>query len=401
MANDFQYVVKQHYANAVQERLEKNLTAMELAEMIDIPNGTTKNLPLIQMRSTGDYTKYTDQTITDVATSNDQIVIDTTPMVNFAIDDLDEEDNYINIKPEVIADASYQIKKRIDGDFFAQAMNAKWKFDANGFGVNAGTLSPITLVTGSSQNISSTFGGAKAGLVSVGGNGSAANLVVDPFTINSLNTVGLEQGYKVADEAYTRGFKGGFGGMKVYEAGNLYGSTVFDLATEPTAGDYFYIQGVKFTFVANGTAAAAGEISVSGTAATTVDIIVTAINGTGTPWASTYIELSSEDRARLEGVTATDGTTSITITSKGGQLTATSSMTAAANDFQAQVVNCVVMEKGAIKMALRNSVKVASARETKNLVTNYFIYARYGLKVTTRSKERMVVVPVVSKAAEA
>ena len=158
MSNDLQYVVKQHYANAVQERLEKNLVAMELAEMIDIPNGTTKNLPLIQMRSTGDYTKYTNQTIEDVKTSNDQIVIDTTPMVNFAIDDLDEDDNYINVKPEVIADASYQIKRRIDGDFFAQAMNAKWKFDANGFGVNAGTLSPITLVTGSSQNISATFG---------------------------------------------------------------------------------------------------------------------------------------------------------------------------------------------------------------------------------------------------
>jgi len=66
------------------------------------------------MRSTGNYTKYTAQTIADVDTSNDQIIIDTNPMVNFALDDLDEDDNYINIKPEIIADASYQIKKRID-----------------------------------------------------------------------------------------------------------------------------------------------------------------------------------------------------------------------------------------------------------------------------------------------
>jgi hypothetical protein len=35
-------------------------------------------------------------------------------MVNFAIDELDEEDNYINLKPEVIDNASYQIKKRMD-----------------------------------------------------------------------------------------------------------------------------------------------------------------------------------------------------------------------------------------------------------------------------------------------
>jgi len=38
MANDLQYVVKQHYANAVQDRLEKSLVAMDLAGMIDIPN---------------------------------------------------------------------------------------------------------------------------------------------------------------------------------------------------------------------------------------------------------------------------------------------------------------------------------------------------------------------------
>jgi len=38
--------------------------------------------------------------------------------------------------------------------------------------------------------------------------------------------------------------------MKAYEVSNLYGSTSFAMATEPTADDYFYIQGVKFTFKA-------------------------------------------------------------------------------------------------------------------------------------------------------
>ena len=47
------------------------------------------------------YTKYTNQTIQDVTTGNDQIVINTTPMVTFIIDDIDEGDNYIDVKPEV------------------------------------------------------------------------------------------------------------------------------------------------------------------------------------------------------------------------------------------------------------------------------------------------------------
>lgn len=396
MANDYQYVVKVHYAEAVQENINKTLIAMDLAGMIDIPNGTTKNLPLIQMRSTWDYTKYTAQTITDVDTSNDQIVINTTPMVNFAMDDLDEDDNYINIKPDVISDASYAIKKRIDGDFFAQVLNAKWKYDTAGFGVNAWTLTPITLAAGSSQNVSSTFGNAKAGLTNTGVNADKLALVVDSFTSVTLGTLGLEQGYNIADVSYTRGFQGMFGGMSTYEASTLYGSTTLDLATNPTATDYVYIQGVKFTFVAS--PAAAGDVDIGSDADESATNLVAAVNGT-TPWTK-YVELSSDDRARIEWVTATDGSDLVTFISKWGAILATSSMTAAANDFQAQVINTCIMEKWAIKMALRPSVSVKSAREPLKLVTNYFIYARYGLKTTTRGAEKMCVIPLVSAAAE-
>jgi hypothetical protein len=159
------------------------------------------------MRSTGDYTKYTDQTISPVDTGSEQITINTTPMVNFAIDPIDEQDNYINIKPEVVADASYKLKERLDGDFFNQALNAKWKYDANGFGRNAGTLTPIALVTGASQNYSSTFANAKAGLASTGVNGNNLMLGVDPFVPAGLMTVGMETLGTVASESFERGFK--------------------------------------------------------------------------------------------------------------------------------------------------------------------------------------------------
>lgn len=399
MANDLQYVVKLHYAEATQETLEKELTAMDLAGMIDIPNGTTKNLPLVKMRSTSNYTKYTNQNISDVNTGNDQIVIDTTPMVTFPIDQIDEQDDYINIKPEVISDASYQIKKRIDGDFFAQVLNAKWKYDANGFGLNTGTLSPITLTTGASQNISTVFGKAKANLTTLGVNAGKLALCVDDIVIADLTTVGLETNVVgVADISYTRGFQGKYLGMPTYGVSTLSGSTTLDLATNPTAGDFIVIQGVVFT--ARAVPALPGEFDIGADANATAANIILAVNGTGTPGATTYIALDDDDRARLEGVTATDGTDLITFVSKGGAMSASSSMTAAANDFQAQVLNCAIMEKGAIKMALRNMVKVDSRDEPLKLVTNYFIYARYGLKVTTRSKEKIVRIPVVSQAAE-
>lgn len=399
MANSLTDVVKLHYAEATQENLEKTLTAMDLAGMIDIPNGTTKNLPYVQMRATSNYTKYTNQTIQDVTTGNDTIVINTTPMVTFAMDVIDEGDDYIDVKPEVIQDASYQIKKRIDGDFFAQVTNAKWKYDANGFGRNTGTLSPITLTTGASQNISTVFGKAKAGLTNNGANGSKLALCIDDFISADLTTLGMETNVSgVADVSYTRGFQGRFGGMDAYSVSMLSSSVVFDLATQPTDGDTITIQGVTFTFKTT-LGSTAGNVLIGASADTASINLVALLNAPGTTTAQ-GVALSSDDQAILEAISAVDGTNLLTISSKNGALMASTSMTNASNDLQAQVVNACIMEKGSIKMAIRNGVKVDSRDEPLKLVTNYFIYARYWLKVTTRSKERMVIIPLISQAAE-
>lgn len=399
MANTFTSVVKQHWANALQDNLEKTLVAMELAEMHDIANGTTKNLPRVSFQPTVDYTKYTSVTFQDVTTSNDQLVINTTPMVPFNIDALDVEDNYINMTPEIIRNAGYKLKERIDGDFLAEILNATWKYDNSGVGVNTGTLTPVALVTGASQNISTVFGNAKAALTNSGANADNLALVVDSFTLVSLNTLGLETGFKVADEAYTRGFRGMFGGMPVYEASNLTSTTTLDLATNPSDTDYIYIQGVKFTFVTTlGTTA--GNVLIGVSADASAQNLVAAVNGAAGA-GTTYVALSADDRAKLSWVTATDGTDLVTFASKRGALLASSAMTAAANDFRAQAINCAIMEKGAVKMALRDSVKIKEVEATDTLVTNFMVYARYGLKTPQSGKDRMIRISIQSAAAEA
>lgn len=399
MSNTFTSVVKQHWADALQDNLEKSLVAMEIADMVDIANGTTKNLPRVSFQASTDYTKYTDVTFKDITTANDQLVINTTPMIPFNIDDLDVEDNYINITPEVIRNAGYKLKERIDGDVLAEVLNAKWKYDNAGIGINTGTLTPVALVTGASQNISTIFGNAKAALTNSWANADRLCLVVDSFTLVALTTLGLQTYGDVASEAYRRGFRGTFGWMKVYEASNLTSTTTLDLATNPTAGDYIYIQGVKFTFVSS-VGTTAGNVLIGVSADATAQNLVAAVNGAAGA-GTTYVELSADDRATLSGVTATDGTDLVTFSSKRGALLASSSMTAAANDFQAQALNCVITEKGAIKMALRDSVKIKSVEQTANLVTNFMVYARYGIKTPQMWKERMCRVVIQSAAAEA
>lgn len=400
MANDLQYLVRQHYQEGTEDQLFKTLTAFDLAGMVEIPDGTTKNLPYIQMISTGNYTKYTNQTLKDVKTGNDQIVINTTPMVSFGLDDIDIDEDYIKSSSEVTDNASYQIKRRIDGDFFSQVSNAKWKYDANGFGRNTTltSLSPITLATGASQNISTTYGKAKAGLTNTGANAGNLVLCVDDFAIADLTTLGMETNVQgVADVSYTRGFGGMFGGMKTYGVSTLYATTTLDLATNPTAGDYVDIQGVRFTF-ASPVGTTAGNVLIGADADASAQNLVAAINGAAGA-GTTYVELSSQDRALLEGVTATDGTDLVTFVSKNGAILAQSSMTNASNDFRVQTIYHVIMEKGAVKMAYKG-VKAESAREPLKLVTNFHIYSRYGFKTPELSKAKICVIPVVSLAAE-
>lgn len=398
VTNDNAAVIKKHYANDVEDQLRLTLTAMDFAEMVDIPNGTTKQIPRIDMRSTGNYTKYTDQTIAPINTQSEDIVINTTPMVNFAMDPIDEDDNYIPLTPKVREDATYAIKARLDGAFFNEVLNAKWKYDANGFGVNAWTLSPITLVTGASQNYSSTFGNAKAGLISTWVNASNLKLAVDPFVPVWLMTVWMEVNGTVASESYSRGFKWSFGWLSVYESSTLTYTTIFDCATNPTAWDFIYIKWVKFT--ARAVPSLPGEFDIGADSDATAINIILAINGTWTPWATTYIEVSWDDRARLEWTTAVAWTNLITITSLRGALFASSSMTNASNDFQAQVKNAILMEKWAILLALRG-IKITERQESKNLATNHFIYARYGLKTTTRGSEKMCRIALTDIWAEA
>lgn len=186
--------------------------------------------------------------------------------------------------------------------------------------------------------------------------------------------------------------------MAVYEASNLTSTTTLDLATNPSDGDYVYIQGVKFTFKTSlGTTA--GNILIGASADASCQNLVAAVNGAAGA-GSTYVEVSADDRAKLSGITATDGTDLATFSSKRGAILASSNMTNASNDFQAQAVNCAIMEKGAIKMSLRDSVKIKEVEQASNLVTNYLVYSRYGLKTPQSGKERMIRIAIQSVAAE-
>lgn len=403
MSNAFNSVVRQHWEKGIQAVLEKSLVAMDLGTMKIIPDGTTLNIPRLAFQSTQTYTKYTDLTFADLTTASDTLTLNTNAVVTFSMDDLDEEDNYINITPEAIRQGGVKLKERLDGDFLNQVLNANFVYDNGGLRANTGTITPIALATGASQNLSLVFGNSRASLSNAGANINRLALVVDAFIMNTINTLGLETGFQVADEAFenmvARGYQGRFLGMDVYVAGCLTASRVFDMATQPTAGDTIQINGQTFT-AASPIGTTAGNYLICADVDATRVNLAALLNNPGT---TTATGVAVTDPSRFDGVTATDspGGDTLTVVSKRGTLVASSTMTAAANDWAAETLNCAIMEKGAIWMALRDNLKVRDAREPKKLVTNYTVLTRYGIVTPNAGKERMVRVCIQSASAEA
>ena len=401
MANTFTSVVRQHWELALQRNLEKHLVAMDLATMKVIADGTVLNIPRMAFQSVGSYTKYTNVTIGSLTTANDTLTIDTTSMITFPMDKIDVGDNYINVIPKATANAGYKLRQQIDGNFLAQYSNASNIYNVNGLNGAAGA--PVVLSTGASQNISEVFGNSQAKLINDGADINNICLVVDSFVLNVINTLGLENGYQVADEAYRtkaqRGYKGQFLGMDVYLATDLSCSVVLDMATQPTAGDTISILGQTFT-AASPIGTTAGNFLIGADVDATRVNLAAAINAAGTTTA-THVAVTDPSKF-LNFVSATDSPSgdTLTIVSKTGRMFPSSVMTNASNDFQAETIHCIMMEKGSIWMALRNNVTIDERDEPLSLVTNYFIYTRFGITTPQEGKDRMVDLQIQSKSAE-
>jgi len=390
MANSISAVKHQKYAKKTQALLEEKLIAMELANMTltaDMPNGNTLNYQRPTYLNVSDYTKYNNATDQDITYTNEQLVINKTPIISFVMDySEDKPESAYDIAAQDAEKSAFRIRQDIEGNFFNEYSNA----DIVPF------ASSVVLST---SNVVSTYGQAFAELSNEGVDDSNIALVVDPYQFNMIGQGAIGNTFNVSDESYKRGYKGEFQGMQLYVARNLTATVDLAVATNPTANDTVTINGVVFTFVAS--PAAAGDVDIAGSAAASVDNLVLAINGEGTPGSSTYIEVSAKDRAKLSGLTAVDNTTSIALTSKRGYRVVSSDLDDASDKFGVVTIHNIAMEKGAIHMVLRSTVNTEEQQVPGQLTKRYLTWSRYGIKTFSEGAERMADIAIAAQAAEA
>ena len=398
ITSNFTAAVKQHWADMFQENLEKGLVGMQIVKEENIPNGTTKNLPYINYQKPVSYTKYTAVTSVPTITGNDTLVITDTPMVPFEIDQIDIDDNYLDVTPELISEAGYMLRSEVDGAIMNQGLQANNFYNNDGLNVNvAGAPVALSLSSGVGY-IPTVVGTPKARLKAAGVDPNEMFLVIDSEMVEQIEDLKIEKGFATSDAALvgTAGYRGNFKGIRTLESNNLTAVRTLAMATNPTAGDTVTFLGNVFTYVASiGTTP--GNILIGANVAATRANTIAAFNGAAGA-GTTYVAIA--DQSTLAGVVASSGTNAIVFTSYRGRTYASSNLTATSDKFGAETVYAFITAKGAIRLALRDSVQIKQDSDPDSLVYKFKVWSRFGLKTPTRGKAKMCYLAIQGAAAE-
>lgn len=389
MSNDIQYFKKQKYLNTIEENLHMGLIMNDIAEDVSSSyggNGDTLNLPSVAYMQTVNYTPYNTVTFKDIKSGNSQLVLDKFPMVPFQYDKIDEQLDSYDVLGRADTDSAYKLKQKMESDFFGEYANARF-----------GNTTPVALT---SSNTFSTFATALSTLSSLGIKGNDMFIAADAYMIQKMGENAISSTFTLSDYSFERGYTGKMlAKAPVYQADCLSGRTVFQLATNPTAGDTFTWKSLTFTFV-DPIGTTAGNILIGAAATNTRDNVVAALtNGSGS--GTTYVAFSQDLQDLLYGTSATNTGNTVVITCTSGYFPFSSTMTNASNDFDAYVSHALVGQRGAIKVAFRNGLQYDMTPTSNSLVKNYFIYGIWGLKTTAQGAKRLYDLEIESQAAEA
>jgi len=385
MANSFSALAPVNFMPMVQVYLNARLVAKPLCrtEFKDkLRSGQTIDWPYITDLRVQTYTPGTDLTIDAQTAASNTMAISDSRAATFTLDPNQQaqaEDK--SVQAELADQAAYRIASDIDQKVLSTAATAATAANT----ITGGVLAAGTLY--------SQFTSGMAILQRNAALNNTAFAVVDPETVALLAQVEVANGFNLADSALKNGFVGpSHAGFNVYSSNNLPTTVTLGMATIPTDTDTTTVFGVLWTWVANAAAAAAGDISIGANVAAARVNWVNAINGTGTPGASTYIDVSVEDRRILQnaGASAATFVGANSVLTGFGKISASETLTAAADGFTAETGSMLMGVQNAMSLGMQIMPEMYVGKEPKRPESNYIIHTLFGRKVFERDIPRLV-----------
>ena len=381
MANTISVLNPANWRPIVQDFLNNILVATKIANTevrAELADGDTVNFPQMSDLRVQSYTQGTDLTIDALNASQSALSVDQSKAVTMAIDPVQERQAKAKYAMNMAKQAAFRLANQIDKKLL-------------GVGV-AGANNTIVGGTPTSSTMYSLFTSARAQLFRNNATDGSLWAVLDAARVALLAQTFVANGFVLADNFLKNSFSGMAHGFEVYTSNNLPSSVGLTVSVLPTAGDTFTVYGVTFTFVATGTATNPGEISLGANIGATQPTIVTAINGTGTPGVSTYIDVSTDDRRILQNNDVLSSTFSgdVTTITAVGLIAGSETFTSGSNVFGTETTQMLFGRQGAISLGMQMEPNLYIKDEPKQLARNYITHTLFGAKVFSRDAFRLV-----------
>lgn len=362
-------------------RLQSNLTQGESVARFIL------DLSQVRVRT---ITPHVDRTIDPVTNSKELLQITEYKGASFPISQWEKTlQGDPELGTKIGREVAIKVQTYLDADILTEVRNASNTFDTGDLSGIASNGTPIVLTT---ANVPKFVTRPKAKLGSNQVRGKKMAWVIDDYALATINEHQLGRDTDMGDNTYKNGMSGTIVKSDVYVSDNLTGEAVLSMATQVTADDTVVVGGVTFTFKAS--PASAGHVDIGANVDETRANLAAAING-GAGAGSDYIEVSSADRATLDGlrITATNDDTANTLTLVGigsGRLVLSETLTNGSDEFTKNFIHAFYGVVGAIDVVVQKEVNMFMTQEPKQDTKNIFNDLIYGVKTFADGARKML-----------
>lgn len=205
----------------MQENLYKELVALKVADVklkSKLTHGLRVHFPMFGSLSATAYIKGTDVTVQALDSTDEYLDVDQQWESSFYLDTIDKRQNLYSAMEAGVREATDSIRQQIEGDFFAEVLNANDTVDAG----DMSTGSDGDAIALTTTNVIEAFSVSRKKLLdnNVKDNGDFI-AVVTPAVASVIEQKAVASGFNVADSAFKNGYAGDFMGFKIYISNNL------------------------------------------------------------------------------------------------------------------------------------------------------------------------------------
>ena len=395
-------VFKEQFDNAYQAVFDKVLVAMEIANTRlekQLTYGASVKrvkyaLAPIRVRN---ITMGVNRTIDQLNDSGETLLVNKNKGSDFHISKKEMiQAGPLNPAETIGAEVAKKLSRYIDADVFAEVKNALQKFDAGDLTTMSSSGTPVTLST---TNVPQLLSQGRAKLRRGNQDLTSLALVLDSYGGSIIEQYVMSKNIDLAAAEFKNGYAGPVGGADLYLSENLLGEAVITMASNPTNGQTFSLNGYIYTFVTSLGTTPGNVLIEAGVDATRDNLISAFHQDTATtkyvPWTDADPNYDQSNWVDLQIAGVDDDTAdTITITGTGsGRLVfgGTATYTVTKN-----LVHAYYGKKGAIDVVIQDLAEMEMVDDPYQRAKIVRADAIYGIKTFSDGKPQFLDVQLQS-----